>query len=187
MFERVNPEPSITHLFISFLRLGATAFGGPSMVAYIHKMAVEQKRWLDEKTFRDGVALCGFVSVPLMFHEIVEVRAWMDSSALLNGIVLEQVTPGSVVITATFIGYLLHGFIGGLIATISVFLPSFMMVIGSVPYFDRLRILPYFNKIICGILCSFIGLLLTVAFRFACGMSIGTSFASSLPVRRLPV
>lgn len=61
MFKRVNPEPSITHLFISFLRLGATAFGGPSMVAYIHKMAVEQKRWLDEKTFRDGIALCQMI------------------------------------------------------------------------------------------------------------------------------
>jgi len=38
--------------------LGATAFGGPAMVACIRKMVVEEKRWLDEATFRDGVALC---------------------------------------------------------------------------------------------------------------------------------
>jgi chromate transporter len=50
--------PSLEELFLSFLRLGLTAFGGPSMVAYIRKMAVERKRWLDEETFRDGVALC---------------------------------------------------------------------------------------------------------------------------------
>src|SRR4030067_2603950 len=51
-------KPSRASLFNSFLRLGFTAFGGPSMVAYMRTMAVEQKRWLDEESFRDGVALC---------------------------------------------------------------------------------------------------------------------------------
>src|SRR6266540_553057 len=51
-------NPSFASLFLSFLRLGATAFGGPAMVPYIGKMAVEQKRWLNDQTFRDGVALC---------------------------------------------------------------------------------------------------------------------------------
>jgi chromate transporter len=57
-FEQVAPQPTLVGLFLAFLRLGLTAFGGPSMVAYIRKMAVEQKRWLDEQAFRDGVALC---------------------------------------------------------------------------------------------------------------------------------
>jgi chromate transporter len=109
----------------------------------------------------------GFASVPLMFYEVVEVRSWLDGPTLLSGIVLGQVTPGPIVITATFIGYLLKGFLGGLIATICVFLPSFMIVVGIVPYFDRLRSSPYFKKIITGILCSFVGLLLTVTIRFA--------------------
>jgi len=109
----------------------------------------------------------GFASVPLMFHEVVEVRQWLDGPTLLNGIALGQVTPGPIVITATFIGYLLKGPLGGLIATISVFLPSFMMVVGIVPYFDRLRSSPYFNKVITGVLCSFVGLLLAVTIRFA--------------------
>jgi chromate transporter len=109
----------------------------------------------------------GFASVPLMFHEIVQVRAWMDGPTFLNGIVLGQVTPGPIVITATFVGYMLHGFWGGLIATLGVFLPSFLMVVGVEPYFDRLRARSYFGKIIGGILCSFVGLLLTVTIRFA--------------------
>jgi len=109
----------------------------------------------------------GFASVPLMFHEVVQVRSWLDGPTLLNGIVLGQVTPGPIVITATFIGYLLKGPLGGLIATICVFLPSFMIVVGIVPYFDRLRSSPYFKKVITGILCSFVGLLLTVTIRFA--------------------
>jgi hypothetical protein len=41
-----NPTPSLFHLFTSFLRLGATAFGGPAMVAYIRSLAVEKKHWL---------------------------------------------------------------------------------------------------------------------------------------------
>ena len=53
-----SQSPSLSHLFICFLRLGATAFGGPAMVAYIRKMAVEKNHWLDESSARDGVALC---------------------------------------------------------------------------------------------------------------------------------
>jgi len=108
----------------------------------------------------------GFASIPLMFHEIVEVRQWVDSQTFMNGIVLGQVSPGPIVITATFIGYLLGGLPGGVIATISIFLPSFILVTGISPYFDRLRILPSFNKVIGGVLCSFVGLLLTVTIRF---------------------
>jgi chromate transporter len=48
-------------LLNSFLRLGVTAFGGPSMVAYIRKLAVEKRRWLDAAVFSDGVALCQMI------------------------------------------------------------------------------------------------------------------------------
>jgi chromate transporter len=109
----------------------------------------------------------GFASVPLMFHEIVEVRHWMNSQTFMNGIVLGQVTPGPIVITATFVGYILGGPLGGVIATIGIFLPSFVLVVGILPYFDRLRASPSFNKVISGVLCSFVGLLLTVTIRFA--------------------
>jgi hypothetical protein len=51
-------RPSLGNLFLSFLKLGATAFGGPAMVPYIGKLAVERKRWINDQTFRDGVALC---------------------------------------------------------------------------------------------------------------------------------
>ena len=56
----MNPSqnPSLALLFISFLRLGLTSFGGPAMIAYIRRMSVEQKNWLDNGTFRAGVALC---------------------------------------------------------------------------------------------------------------------------------
>jgi chromate transporter len=109
----------------------------------------------------------GFASVPLMFHEIVEVRSWMDASTFLNGIVLGQFTPGPIVITATFVGYLVHGLLGALVATIAIFLPSFLILVGVAPWFDRLRTSPWFTRAIGGVLCSFVGLLFTVTVRFA--------------------
>jgi len=108
----------------------------------------------------------GFSSVPLMFHEVVEVRSWLDEPTLLNGIALGQVTPGPIVITATFIGYLLHGVAGALVATIGVFLPSFLILVTVVPFFDRIRSYRHFDQVLTGILCSFVGLLSTVTVRF---------------------
>jgi chromate transporter len=109
----------------------------------------------------------GFASVPLMYHEIVEARSWMDAPTFLNGIALGQITPGPIVITATFVGYIVHGPIGSAIATAGIFLPSFLIVVGVVPYFDKLRASIYFSRATTGILCSFVGLLLTVTLRFA--------------------
>jgi chromate transporter len=108
----------------------------------------------------------GFSSLPLMFNEVVHVRAWMDSLTFLDGIALGQVTPGPIVITATFIGYLQYGLPGGVIATVFIFMPSFLMVVGTVPYYDRLRSSPWFNRALRGILYSFVGLLLSVTIRF---------------------
>ena len=109
----------------------------------------------------------GFASVPFMFHEVVEVRSWLDASTFLDGIALGQFTPGPIVITATFVGYLLHGIVGAGIATVAIFLPSLLLVIGVAPYFFRLRSLLWFNRAISGVLCAFVGLLATVTIRFA--------------------
>ena len=122
--------------------------------------------WIDLFAFGGG-----FASVPLMFHEIVNVRSLMDGQTFLNGIALGQITPGPIVITATFVGYMVYGLIGAIVATVGVFLPSFMIVIGVVPYFDRVRNSIYFTRAIRAILCSFVGLLLTVTFRFAANIS----------------
>ena len=109
----------------------------------------------------------GFSSVPLMFNEVVHVRAWMDSLTFLDGIALGQVTPGPIVITATFIGYMQYGLVGGVIATVAIFLPSFLIIAGMVPYYDRVRSSPWLNRALRGILFSFVGLLLSVTIRFA--------------------
>lgn len=109
----------------------------------------------------------GFTSLPLMLHEVVEVRGWMDEKTFINGIALGQVTPGPIVITAAFVGYLWSGFWGSLVATLSIFTPSFLLLVIISPVFDRLKASPLFLKATKGILASFVGLLLYVFIKFA--------------------
>ncbi|MBS1113539.1 MAG: chromate transporter, chromate ion transporter family, partial [Nitrospirae bacterium] len=109
----------------------------------------------------------GFASIPLMLHEIVNVRGWMDSKTFMDGIALGQVTPGPIVITSTFVGYMLYGVAGATIATVGIFAPSFLMVIAVTPVFDRLKASAYFIGATKGILASFVGLLFFVAVKFA--------------------
>jgi chromate transporter len=109
----------------------------------------------------------GFTSLPLMLHEIVAVKGWMDGKTFMDGIALGQVTPGPIVITATFVGYLLYGFWGSLVATVSIFTPSFLMLVIINPFFNRLRSSPIFIKATKGVLASFVGLLFYVLIKFA--------------------
>ncbi len=109
----------------------------------------------------------GFASVPVMLHQVVDVRHWMDSRTFMDGIALGQVTPGPIVITATFVGYQVAGLAGALVGTVAVFSPSFLMVLITVPYFDRLQHSLLFRRALRGILASFVGLLLAVTVQFA--------------------
>ncbi|MBT9536816.1 MAG: chromate transporter, partial [Nitrospirae bacterium] len=54
----ISRRPSIIHLFLSFLRLGLTAFGGLAMIAYIKELSVNKNKWIDEDSFKHGLALC---------------------------------------------------------------------------------------------------------------------------------
>jgi chromate transporter len=109
----------------------------------------------------------GYTSLPLMLHEVVGIRGWIESKTFMDGIALGQVTPGPIIITATFVGYLLHGFWGSLVATVSIFTPSFLILTIVTPFFDRLKSSPIFLKATKGILASFVGLLLYVLIKFA--------------------
>jgi chromate transporter len=109
----------------------------------------------------------GFASIPLLLHEIVDVRGWMDSMTFMDGIALGQMTPGPIVITSTFVGYMLYGLSGAIVATAAIFTPSFLMVIFVTPVYDRLKASEYFTGATKGILTSFVGLLFYVTVKFA--------------------
>ena len=109
----------------------------------------------------------GFGSVPLMLHEIVDIRKWLDSKTFMDGIALGQVTPGPIVITATFVGYIMYGFAGAFVATVAIFTPSFLILTGVMPFFDSLKTSKYFAGATKGILATFVGLLFYATIKFA--------------------
>jgi chromate transporter len=90
--------PSLGAVFLAFLKLGATVFGG------------------------------GYVLLAFLQTDLVEHWHWLTQSQLLDAVAAGQVTPGPVFSTATFIGYILLGVPGAALATLGLFLPSFAMV-----------------------------------------------------------
>jgi chromate transporter len=109
----------------------------------------------------------GYTSIPLLFHEIVEIHQWMSNQTLMDGIALGQITPGPIVITATFVGYLFAGIPGAIVGTVAIFTPSLFLLLLVVPYFDLVQHSATLQRALRGILVSFVGLLLAVCFRFA--------------------
>jgi chromate transporter len=81
----------------------------------------------------------GFVIVPLMQHDAVITYHWMTGAQFLNAVALGQVTPGPVVLTVAVIGYAAKGVLGGLLATLVAFTPSFLFVLLGGPRFDQIR------------------------------------------------
>ncbi len=122
-------DPRLASLCLGFLKIGALAFGG------------------------------GFTMSPLIQYEVVDRFQWLSTKEFLDGIALGQITPGPIMITATFIGYKLSGLLGAFMATISIFFPSFFILVLVIPYYDRLRGVEIVRTIEQGILGSFMGML----------------------------
>ena len=108
----------------------------------------------------------GFTIIPLIQYEVVDHFQWVSTKEFVDGIAMGQVTPGPVMITATFLGYKLAGFWGALIATIAIFSPAFFMVTLLIPHYDRLKGLETVRRMEQGILGSFIGMLGLVLYNF---------------------
>lgn len=108
----------------------------------------------------------GYVSVPLMLHEIVEVRGWLTNAQFMDGIALGQVTPGPIVMTGAFVGYVVAGFVGGTVAAITVFGPSLIFLCAATPFADRLTASPLARRALKGSLITLVGLMAAVAARF---------------------
>ncbi len=107
----------------------------------------------------------GFVSIPLFHQEVIVKHQWMTARTFLDGIALGQITPGPVLITATFIGYHLLGVPGALAATIAIFTPGTLAMLVLADHQQRLSRLNWMDAVVRGIVAGFIGVLTTVAIR----------------------
>jgi chromate transporter len=121
----------------------------------------------------------GSAIIPLIQAETVAVHHWMSLSQFADGIALGQITPGPFLITATFIGYKLAGFWGGLLATFAIFSPSFAMTLVFTEVFARLRNLQAVRGALAGVMASFVGLLAVVLLQLG-GVALTSPAAFAL-------
>ena len=126
---------SLGALFLVFLKIGAVLFGG------------------------------GYVLVALIRSNLVTHLGWISERQLLDAIAMGQVTPGPLSTTATFIGYLLGGVPGALIATVGMFLPAFFFVAVSGPLVPRLRRSPIAGAVLDGVNVAALALIAVVTWQ----------------------
>jgi chromate transporter len=102
----------------------------------------------------------GLVIVPFLQQAVVQQYGWLNERDFLVAVAVGMISPGPVVITATFVGFLVAGFWGSVAATIGIFLPSFLLVLVAAPIVARYRANPNVQGFIKGAYAAAIGTIL---------------------------
>ena len=123
---------SLSTLFLTFLKIGAVLYGS------------------------------GYVLLAFLRGDLVERLGWLSEAQLLDAVAVGQFTPGPVFTTATFIGYLVAGLPGALLATLGIFLPAFAFVAATGPFVARLRRSPWTAGLLDGVNAASLALMAAV-------------------------
>ncbi len=126
---------SLNVMFFFFLKVGAVLFGS------------------------------GYVLLAFLRADLVERWGWLTESQLLDAVAVGQFTPGPVFTTATFIGYVLSGPTGALLATVGIFLPAFVFVALSAPLIPKLRASPMAGAFLDGVNVASLALMAVVTWQ----------------------
>jgi chromate transporter len=133
----MSASPSLTSLFLVFLKAGSVVFGS------------------------------GYVLLAFLRGDLVDRLRWLTEAQLVDAVAVGQVTPGPVFTTATFIGYVLHGAAGAFVATVGIFLPSFILVAVTAPFIPRLRRSRIASGFLDGVNVASLGLMAAVSIQLA--------------------
>jgi chromate transporter len=128
---------TLTTLFLTFLKIGSVLYGS------------------------------GYVLVAFLQTEFVERLGWITAGQLLDAVAIGQFTPGPVFTTATFIGYLVAGVPGAVLATVAIFLPGFVFVAITNPFIPRMRRSPWLSALLDGVVAASLGLMAAVTVDLA--------------------
>jgi chromate transporter len=126
---------SLTALFLTFLKLGSVVFGS------------------------------GYVLLAFLRSDFVYRLGWLTDQQILDAVAVGQFTPGPVFTTATFIGYVVGGFPGAMVATVGIFLPSFVFVAAIFPIVGRLRRSRWASGFLDGVNVGALGLMAGVTWQ----------------------
>ena len=107
----------------------------------------------------------GYVLLAFLRADLVDRWSWLSDAQLIDAITIGQVTPGPVFTTATFIGYVLHGWSGALLATLGIFAPGFLFVACSQPLIPRLRASAVTSAVLDGVVVASLGLMAAVTWN----------------------
>jgi chromate transporter len=135
VWTQVSIPFALPWLFLIFLKIGAVLYGS------------------------------GYVLLAFLRADFVVRLGWLTDQQLLDAIAIGQVTPGPVFTTATFIGYVLGGVPGGLVATLGIFLPSFVFVAISNPLIPRIRNSTLVSGLLDGVNVASLGLMAAVTWQ----------------------
>jgi chromate transporter len=133
----VTTDVELGRLFLAFLRIGAVLYGS------------------------------GYVLLAFLQGELVDRLGWITSQQLLDAVSVGQVTPGPVFTTATFIGYVTAGLWGAVVATVGIFLPSFVFVALLTRLVGWMRASPTLGAVLDGVNATAIGLMAGVSVQLA--------------------
>ncbi|EKD88147.1 MAG: hypothetical protein ACD_35C00036G0001 [uncultured bacterium] len=133
---------SLSTLFLVFLKIGSILYGS------------------------------GYVLVAFLRADLVDRLGWLTEKQLIDAIAIGQITPGPLFTAATFIGYLLGGIPGSLIATLGIFLPSYIFVAISNSIIPKMRRSPWAGSLLDGVIVASLGLMAAVGLQLAVGSII---------------
>ncbi len=120
----------------------------------------------------------GFVMIPQIETDVCEVYRWMDHRTFADGMAFGQITPGPVLITATFIGFKVAGVVGAVMATLAAFLPSFVMSVVAGSSLDRFRTNFQVQAFLGGVAPAVVGMLAAAGVSLArSGLGTPDSYA----------
>ena len=126
---------TLARLFLSFLKIGSVVFGS------------------------------GYVLLAFLRTEFVDRLHWLTEKQLIDAVAVGQFTPGPVFTTATFIGYLVAGVQGAVLATVGIFLPGFVLVALSGPLLPRIRKSRMASAVLDGVVVGSLALMAVAAWQ----------------------
>jgi len=106
----------------------------------------------------------GLAIVPFLHGGVVQEMQWLSEQQFLDAVAVAMITPGPVVITVAFIGFLTAGVLGGVVAAIAVFMPCFLFVILPAPYYQRYGHNPHLKAFVGGVTAAAAGAIAGAAF-----------------------